>query len=162
MPKRKAPVVVVTAPNAFPDFSKFDPAGSKQRKMDRNPTSNTSSRLQLDFDMTVKEIHQLGSSQFTGKLKKQHDAEKFRALVGREKQKEKVPVKIVRGIKKAAAKREAKQLQEAKESGLVTVNTGKKKLKKKFSEQNRRDTKLHGPAPSAGFMSKGILRVSKK
>lgn len=162
MPKRKAPVVVVTAPDAFPDFSKFDPAGTKQRKNDRNPTSNAPSRLQLDFETTVREIHQLGSTQFTGKLKKQHEAEQFRALVGRGKKKEKVPVKIVRGIKKAAAKREAKQLQEARDSGLVTVNTGKKKSKKKFSEQNRRDTRLHGPAPTAGFMSKGILRVSKK
>jgi hypothetical protein len=162
MSKRKAPVLVVRAPDAFPDFSKFDSAGSKQRKIDRNPTTNKTSRLQIDFDMAVKEIHQLGSTQFTGKLKKQHEADQFRALVGREKQKEKVPVKIVRGIKKAAAKREAKQLQEVKESGLVTAGTGKKKLKRKFSEQNRRDTRLHGPAPSAGFMSKGILRVSKK
>lgn len=162
MSKRKKAVVVVQAPDAFPDFSHFDPTGSKQRKSFYIMSHNKDTRLHFDFDTSVREVHELGSSQFTGKLKRELEADQFRALVGREKKKEKVPVKIVRGIKKAAAKRVARQEKEAKESGLVTAKTGKTKLKKKFSEQNRRDSRLHGPAPTTGFMSKGVLRVSKK
>jgi hypothetical protein len=167
MPKKnkRQPVVVVSAPSAFPDFSSFDTAGTRSLKAKKREVgleaSSAKKGIQIDFDDTVREIHQLGSTQFTGKQKKQFEAEQYKALTGREKKKQKVPVKIVRGIKKAAAKREANMLKQLKESGVVTAAKSAKE-KKSYSEKNRRDSRIHGPAPSAGFMSKGMLRVKRK
>ncbi len=162
--KRK-PVVVVSAPSAFPDFSSFDNGMMRSIKSKKKAASKEESSkyrgVEIEFDDTVKEIHQLGSTQFTGKQRKQFQAEQYKLLTGREKKKQKVPVKIVRGIKKAAAKREVRLVKEMKESGVVTA-VKKEGKKKTFSEKNRRDTRIHGPAPSAGFMSKGMLRVKRK
>ena len=165
MPKKntRKPVVVVSAPaSAFPDFSSFEtePRSIRPKKNDTSRESKNKG-IQVDFDDTVKEIHQLGSTQFTGKQKKKFQAEQYKALTGRDKKKQKVPVKIVRGIKKAALKREAKLKKEMKDSGVVTA-AKKESQKKSYSEKNRRDTRIHGPAPSAGFMSKGMLRLKKK
>ena len=161
MPKKNArkPVMVVSAPSAFPDFSLFD-TGPRTTKTINKSNRSKKDGIEIDFDDTVKEIHQLGSSQFTGKQKKQYDAERYKALTGREKKKQKVPIKIVREIKKAASRREVRHTKELKESGVVTATkyAGKKKT---YSEKNRRDSRIHGPAPSAGFMSKGMLRVKK-
>jgi hypothetical protein len=109
----------------------------------------------------VREVHKLGSTQLVGKQKKLFDAQQYTALKGREKKKQKVPLKIVREIKKAGGRRAAKHLKEMKDSGVVSSDV-KRKKKKTFSEQNRRNLKIHGPAPSNGFMSNGILRIKKK
>ena len=158
--KNRKPVVVVSPPSAFPDFSSF--GSSKLKKSDSSSKKKSmDKRIELDFDAAKEEIHKLGSTQFTGKQKKEFEAEQYKMLTGRDKKKQKVPVKIVRGIKKAAAKREARMMKEMKDAGVVTaIKKGTKK--KNYSEQNRRDTRLHGPAPNAGFMSKGMLRVRKR
>ena len=114
---------MVSAPaSAFPDFSSFEtePRSIRPKKNDTSRESKNKG-IQVDFDDTVKEIHQLGSTQFTGKQKKKFQAEQYKALTGRDKKKQKVPVKIVRGIKKAAFKREAKLKKEMKDSGVVTA-----------------------------------------
>ena len=160
--QKRKPVVVVSAPSAFPDFSTFEDSTRSINAHDkkRAPLSSKKVGIDMDFDETVRDIHKLGSTQFTGKQKKRFQEEQYKLLTGREKKKQKVPVKIVRGIKFAAAKREARQLKEMKESGVVTA-TKREGKKKNYSEKNRRDTRIHGPAPSAGFMSKGMLRVKR-
>ena len=160
--KERKPVVVVvsTAASAFPDFSEFGGL-TKKNDFTRKSKRKKGIGIDLDFDDTVREIHKLGSTQFIGKQKKEYEAEQYKKLTGREKKKQKVPVKIVRGIKKAAAKRDARNMKEMKEAGVVTAvkNTSQKKS---YSEKNRRDSRIHGPSPSAGYMSKGIMRVVKK
>jgi predicted ATPase len=67
---------------------------------------------------------------------------------------------IVRGIKKKAAEREVRELQEAKEAGLIlpsqTLQAGKKKKEKD------KTSRIHGPAPTIGFMKKGIFSYKDK
>ena len=95
--------------------------------------------------------------------KKQIQAEQYKTLTGRELKRQRVPPKIMRGIKKKAHQRETKAFEEAQQSGIVThsYNNGMKREKKRYSEANRRNTRVHGPSPTAGFMSKGILNVKK-
>ena len=176
MPKKKsrAPVTVVTAPSSsFPDFSSFSSTGggggskrNNNNKRGRQTEENNHQRkkigIEIDFDETVKEIHTLGSTQFTGKQKRQYEAEQYKAFTGLEKKKHKVPLKIVRGIKKKAIEREKRIEQENRDAGIVTANTNRKKVSKSYSEQNRRDSRIHGPAPTIGFTKKGVLSVRKE
>mmetsp|Transcript_14079 Transcript_14079/g.21390 ORF Transcript_14079/g.21390 Transcript_14079/m.21390 type:complete len:198 (+) Transcript_14079:150-743(+) len=123
---------------------------------------NSKIGIDIDFDETVKEIKTLGSTQFTGKQKRKYEKEQYEELTGRTKKKQKVPLNIVRGIKKKAAIRERRLEQENKDAGIVTATTNKKKTKRGYSEQNRRDNRVHGPAPTIGFTKKGILSVRRE
>mmetsp|Transcript_3925 Transcript_3925/g.5123 ORF Transcript_3925/g.5123 Transcript_3925/m.5123 type:complete len:179 (+) Transcript_3925:114-650(+) len=175
MKKKSKAVKVVVAPSAFPDFSSFSSSSnsttfgtsSVSRKTSRNHSSvndNTKTKrkgIDIDFDETAREIYALGSSQFTGKQKRRYQEEQYNELTGREKKKQKVPLKIVRGIKNAAAKRGKRISQEEKDAGIITATNGKGKKKKAYSEQNRRDTRIHGPSPNIGFTKKGVLSVTK-
>lgn len=158
MPNRtRNPVLVVSVPSEFPDFSEFGSSvpRNKEKKYRYNKKESD-----FDFNEAAHEVHKLGSKQFAGKQKREFDEEQYKAFTGKEKKKQKVPIKIVRGIKQAAAKKEAKLVTEMKEAGIVTAT--KRKLKKKtYSEKNRRNMRIHGPVPTAGFMSKGVLRVKK-
>ena len=173
--KARAPVTVVAAPSAFPDFSSFSSTSSSKKntktssKYESSGSSSTSNiktasrqGIDIDFDEAVQEIRHLGSSQFTGKDKRLYEAEQYKALTGREKKMHKIPVKIARGMKKKAAMREKRREEEARESGLVTASTNKKKEKRGFSEQKRRDARIHGPAPDIGYTKKGVLSVRKE
>ena len=165
--KKRKSVEVVIAPSSFPNFASFSSSSStnhsarKFNKLGNDKSNLKSSVMELDFNETVKEIHALGSTLFTGKQKRQYEAEKYMALTGREMKKQKVPLKIVRGIKKAAAKREARKEKEALESGVVTATKRKDSKKKNYSEKSRRDSRLHGPSPSIGFTKNGMLHVRK-
>ena len=191
MPKKKSrgPVTVVAAPSSFPDFSSFSSFGSNNNnsnnsssrknkgrngrnfKNDRNNENEndndngndkTKRGIEIDFDETVKEIRTLGSTQFTGKQKRKYEKEQYEAFTGRTKKKQKVPLKIVRGIKKKAAERAERIERENRDAGIITANTNKKKTKRGYSEQNRKDSRIHGPAPSIGFTKGGILSVRKE
>lgn len=166
--KARGPVTVVSAPSSsFPDFSSFSGFITKKKKEDNrgndpNSRNRVKNGLEIDFDETVKEIRTLGSTQFTGKQKRQYEDEQYKILTGREKKKQKVPMKIVRGIKKKAAIREKRIELENKEAGIITASSNKKKVNKGYSEQGRNDSRIHGPAPSIGFTKKGVLSVRKE
>lgn len=128
--------------------------GRNHRRFQREDDNDTNNGVLVDFQDAYQDVYKLGSTQFTGKQKKQHKEQEYKELTGREMEKEKVPWKIARGIKAKAMKREKRLLEEAKDAGLV-LPTKKKEENKRYSKQNRRDTKLFGPAPSIGFMKKG-------
>jgi hypothetical protein len=162
----KRAVTVITAPSSsFPDFSTFSSYTNNQNKTKKDKShhgTKTNNGIEIDFDSTVKEIRTLGSSQFTGKQKRKYEAEQYKTLTGREKKQHKVPLKIVRGIKKKAAIREKRIEEMNKEAGVVTAMTNQRKRNvKSYSEQNRKDSRIHGPAPSIGFTRNGVLSVRK-
>ena len=112
----------------------------------------------LDWDETVREVRGYGATAFSGKQKRDYDDEQYFALTGRQKKKQKVPLPIVRGIKKAAAKRQAQLKQEAREAGIVLPkSTTAKEQKGSKSDSTIRS---YGPAPNIGFMKGGVYRVS--
>ena len=158
--KPKRQIEVVKAPGAFP-ISKT--ASSRKRSREKNterdeqPQANSgkSSKL-LDWDETAKEIRAYGATAFVGKQKRNYQDEEYLKLTGRQKKKPQTPLPILRGIKKAAAKREAKEREEARQAGIV--------LPKAKKEDEKKDStyRSYGPAPNIGFMKGGVFRVQKK
>ena len=155
--KPKREVQVVKAPTAFPISNKKSRKRPReqQTKQQSENKSGESSKF-LDWQETAKEIRAYGATAFIGKEKRDYEDEKYFALTGRHKKKQHVPLPIVRGIKKAAAKRDAKMRREAKEAGIIIPKA--KEETKKVSSTYR----TYGPAPSIGFMKKGVFQVSKR
>jgi hypothetical protein len=181
----------VVCPTAFPDFTTV--GGSTSRK--RHGTQRSSSTSQpppqaaapeLDVQETIREVHKFGAQAFTGHEQKRHEASEYERITGRMQKRQKIPTKILVGMRKKALKREERQKAELKESGVVSHHTaslsGNKKKKKAEKEElrpgeirgvfgskksrNRGDrrkmsSKAFGPAPSVGFMKKGMLRVKE-
>ena len=150
--RRSRPVEVISSGSAFPlsarppkPVSSFENAQRKSKKP-----------LELDFTQASQEIRHFGSKQFAGKSKREYEDGQYFKLTGRKRKKHQVPLPIVRGIKKKAAERDARAREEAKQAGIVLPQP------KKSKKQHDNTSRVHGPAPSVGFMKKGILRVKDK
>jgi hypothetical protein len=113
----------------------------------------------LDWHDTAKEIRAYGATAFVGKQKRNFQDEQYHKLTGRHKKNDKVPLPLMRELKKAAAKREEKAIDEARRAGVV-VPRMKKDTKNKNS--NSSAIKNYGPAPNIGFMKNGIFQVRSK
>jgi hypothetical protein len=161
-------IEVVSCPSDFPISSRnlgANSSGPRERHSSRahgdNTTDGASARQPkqhlLDWSDTAKEIRSLGATAFVGQEKRSFQEEQYEKLTGRSKKKHAVPLPIARGIKKAAEKRLARQIQEAKESGTILPKSMNKKKKKAMDNTAR----IHGPAPSVGFMKKGVLKVRR-
>ena len=111
----------------------------------------------LDWHDTAKEIRAYGATAFVGKQKRDYADEQYFNLTGRHKLKAQVPLPILRGIKKAAAKREARTRKEAKEAGIIVPRAQKETTKNSSST-----IRMYGPAPNIGFMKNGIFNYKDK
>jgi hypothetical protein len=164
--KPSTQVQVVTCPAAFPISTKTAaerkrPRDDSQKGFGSNRSTGRFSKKKqnkglLDWHDTVKEIRAYGAGAFEGKQKRDYQDEQYFNLTGRHKKKPQTPLPIVRGIKKAAAKRDAKAREEARQAGVV--------LPKAKRETKKADPKFltYGPAPSIGFVKQGVFRVQKK
>lgn len=150
--RRERPEVqVVACPSAFPISNKPQRQTPPTKE---SPSPTKSIKKELDWNETAREVRALGATAFVGKQKRNYEDEQYRLLTGRERKKQRVPLPIVRGIKKKAAAREARAQQEAKEAGIVLPKQPKQTVSKRD-----RTADIHGPAPSIGFVSKGMLKV---
>lgn len=134
----------------------------QQESFYREGGTPTNMTQDLDWNDTAHEIRSLGATAFVGKQKRQFQDEQYEQLTGRKQKKHHVPFPIRMGINKKAAQRLDRQLAEAKASGLVlpkSMTTSSSKTKKR--EDASRTSRIHGPAPSVGFMTKGVLKVKK-
>lgn len=190
--KRKREVQVVVCPTAFPDFTTVGGSTSRQRNAKRSNNHNGEAphKLcgpELDVQETIREIHKFGSTGFTGKQQKEHEASEYERITGRQQKRQNIPTKILVGMRKKEKKREELRKAEMRESGVVhhigNGGSGKKKrssdskkdsnelrpgeIRGVFGAKNSRNkgdrrkmsSKSFGPAPSVGFMKKGMLRV---
>lgn len=156
--KRQRPEVqVVTCGFAFPISTKPRAPAADNSEWSDGKKKKKKDKL-LDFRDVALEIRHYGAKALEGKSKRAYQDEEFEKLTGRKKKKHSVPLPIVRGIRKKAAEREAREQQEAREAGLVLPK--KKKIKEK--RQDAATRRVHGPAPSIGFMKKGMLSVKGK
>lgn len=160
--KRKRSIQVVTAAPAFPlSTRKTDKRtqGIRLRQPQQLPqNSHKQDGKLLDWHDTVKEVRHLGATAFVGQQKRDFEAEQYKKLTGRDKKRQRVPLPIVRGIKKKAAQREAKAQEEARAAGITLP-----KLSKKERVKTDRSAPIrHGPTPSTGLVKKGILTVKRK
>lgn len=151
--RMKRPVEVISGGAAFPISEKPPRPASNH---DKQKSQKTKSPPELDFLRASQDVRHFGSNQFVGKSKRDYDDEQYLKLTGRKRKKHQVPLPIVRGIKKKAAEREARAHDEAKQAGIVLPQP------KKPRKRRDKTSKIHGPAPTVGFMMKGILRVKDK
>ena len=167
----KKEVQVIKCPSAFPISSK--PAKKRPLPVDlphnnkntpRNESSSQTSRGRrtkkdkslLDWHDTVKEIRSYGAKAFEGKQKRDYQDEQYFMLTGRHKKKPQTPLPIVRALKKAATRRDAKAREEAKQAGITLPKAPKETKKTDSTYRN------YGPAPNIGFMKNGMFRVKPK
>lgn len=128
---------------------------------ERNQQRKRNKKL-LDWHDTVKEVRSYGATAFVGKQKRNFQDEQYKQLTGRDKKKQKVPLPIVRGIRKKAVARETRQIAEAKEAGIVLSKQQLQPASKQRNKGSSSRFNVHGPAPSVGFMKRGVLRVKDK
>jgi Domain of unknown function (DUF4602) len=185
--KRNRPAVqVVVAANGFPLSwkTKRDPNYSRNRtnaargksadqtaetavstdKEEQTPVAATSARL-LDWNETAQEIRALAATAFVKKQKRSYQDEQYKMLTGRERKKPSCPLPLVRAARKKAAAKQARESKEAQEAGIVLPTSMSRKKKEEEKERYRRErdpSRIHGPAPSIGFMKKGVLHMKEK
>ena len=181
--RQRKDVQVVMCPSAFPDFRSID--GSTRRSANssssggaaavrrggRDGKSSASAAAGgnvIDMDEAIREVHALGSTGFAGKQARKHKEAQYKALTGRDMKRQKVPLPIVRGIKKKRAEREARAEAEQREAGVITSTNSKKdrdrKKAKAYSQERRKSDSMrtaYGPSPDVGFMKGGVLRVKR-
>lgn len=167
--QRVVQVQVIACPSEFPGASTN--RQPRQHNNNNNDTWTTpmmkernknkkKDRDGLSWHETAHEIHALGAQGFQGKQKKRHEAEEYERLTGMKKKQHKVPLPIVRGIQKKAAERQTRLLKEARAAGLVLPTTMTKNKRKK--KERDRTSDIHGPAPSIGFVNKGVFKYKDR
>ena len=175
--KRKREVQVVSCPSDFPDFTTVGGSTSRRRNGTTKRNKNNlepKTPPELDVQETIREIHKFGATGFTGNQQKEHEASEYERITGRQQKRQKIPTKILVGMRKKALKREEKRVAEMKESGVVTHQRKKEELRpgeirgvfgaknsKKRGDRRSMRSSSFGPAPSNGFMKKGMLRVKE-
>ena len=108
-------------------------------------------------------------------------------MTGRTVKRQKIPTKILVGMRKKALKREEREQQEMKESGVVSHRSSSSQGKKtkdrrqgkadqggcrlsgvfganhtrNTGDRRRMDPRSFGPVPDVGFMRKGMLKVKQ-
>jgi hypothetical protein len=151
--KRRREVQVVTCPTDFPQDPRANSASARPRERERKEQrfdNNSKKETFLDWNDTAREVRTLGSQAFMGKEKREYRQEEYTRLTGRKEKQQRVPLPIQRGIKKKAAQRLERQREEARQAGIILPVAKKEKP---------RVNKDQGPAPSIGYMKKGVFRV---
>jgi Domain of unknown function (DUF4602) len=191
-PAARRPVLVVEAPNFYSAAQKnaTGPSMTKaQRKALRDSEEAAEQELKDkqrgkkrqrtnadEYKDIWNSVTAVGAAQFTGRQKREHEAEKIVAMGGQAPKNKKVPYKILQGIKAKHKKREARAVELEQESGVVSGYSAMQQQKKRSraaavqsSTQRNRDSNKsgafrskhvdQGPAPSNGFVKNGLLRV---
>mmetsp|Transcript_23377 Transcript_23377/g.67371 ORF Transcript_23377/g.67371 Transcript_23377/m.67371 type:complete len:211 (-) Transcript_23377:178-810(-) len=183
--RQRKEVQVVMCPSAFPDFRSIDGStrqstssssggaaaarrGGRDGKSSASAYSTAGGTNEIDMDEAIREVHALGSTGFGRKQARKHKEAQYKALTGRDLKRQRVPLPIVRGIKKKRAEREARAEAEQKEAGVITSTNGKnnrdRQKAKSYSQERRKSDSMrtaYGPSPDVGFMKGGVLRVKR-
>ena len=164
--KRKRQVQVVVCPSAFPDFATVGGSTSRRDQRERGiilPSKHTdptsSGGVELDVQQTIREIHKFGATGFQGTQKKTHDKETYEWLTGgRTQKRQKIPTKILVGMRQKALKREERLKRELKESGVVSHhhqannNNSNKSLSASAKARNKKRKEEEQPKAGPGFV----------
>jgi hypothetical protein len=157
---QKREVKVVKCPSAFPISTKAKkrPRSTSSNHNDQSRNKSAAAPKFLDLHEAAKEIRAYGAQAFIGKQKRDYQDEQYKQLTGRHKKQESCPLPLLRGLRKAAAKRDKKLREEARKSGLVLPKQHEETSKKSMTDAEFRK---FGPAPNIGFMKSGVYKVSK-
>jgi hypothetical protein len=171
--RKRTEVEVVVCPSAFPDFTTVGGSTSRRRENLRNDNDSRRNKKDdggwknnkkddgrppaLDVQETIREVHKFGATGFTDKKqKKAHKNDEYEKLTGRTVKRQKIPTKILVGMRKKAIKREEREKREMRESGVVDHHTsGTSSLtNKKKKRDNKNDKK---PSDNVGVGPRGVF-----
>ena len=173
-PSGRPEVPVVVAQSGFPISS------SRRRRRDDVQNHRISEERQqqqqapkrkawvLDLHQAKRDVRNFGATGLEGDQKRSFEEEQYKMLTGRAKKKPFCPPNIARNSRKKAEQRQQKELQQAKEAGLVLpsvqhISTHQERNKKRRQQDYHRDRMSYGPAPSTGGVFKnGVLKLTKK
>ncbi|OQR91454.1 hypothetical protein ACHHYP_04685 [Achlya hypogyna] len=130
------------------------PDGDRPRKPRKDAPLTRAEEVAEQFREALDSVKTFGAQHATGKEKKRLDMARVEALGGRAQKQQKMPLKQLLAMRKAANKREQKREELAKASGVVT---GKKKTTAKVPKK-RGDA---GVQATKGRLKNGVLFVSK-
>lgn len=177
--KRDAPVETVVASTGFPISNRKKRAQSTKATAVHGPAAQSTTTVSisstsstpvigidnkkkaklLDWHQTAKEVRRLGATAFVKQQKRAYQDEEYYKLTGRQRKQQSMPLPMVRGIRKKAAAREAAAAAAAKAAGRVLPQSSKQQQNRDKKKQNRGN---YGPAPSIGFVKKGVLQLKRK
>ena len=119
----------------------------------RRKDDDGSSPPELDVQETIREIHKFGAGGVTGAMRKNHENAEYEKLTGRTAKRQKIPTRILVGMRQKATRREERRKMEERESGVVgssssssssrgtTTTTAKKKRGAKNDKRPSDDAK---------------------
>lgn len=161
--RKRREVQVVVCPSAFPDFTTVGGSTSRRREQQQQQQRRGSSsaqppstddkgesKLELDVQETIREVHKFGAEGFTGSQKKSHQNAEYNRVTGRTAKRQKIPTKILVGMRKKALKRDEREKQEIKESGVVSHHaaaaaaSSSSQKKKKSRDRNKKEEEPKG------------------
>lgn len=178
---------MVVCPSAFPDFTTVGGSTSRRRERQRLGIDGRESKSgghtaglptaaagpALDVQETIREVHKFGAEGFTGSQRKSHANLEYERLTGRTAKRQKMPTKIVVGMRRKALKRQEREAEELKSSGVVSHRTNpsapssssqtkKKKRKNDKKEEEVKGGGLNGIFGSNRARNKGDKRKMSK
>jgi hypothetical protein len=132
-------VEVIVCPAAFPDFTTVGGPTSRRAEKKRNDVRDKrdedprrrrgggrgryeddgDSPPSLDVQETIREVHKFGATGFTGDRKRSHEKAEYAKLTGRTARRQKIPTKILVGMRQKAMRKEERRKVEERESGVV-------------------------------------------
>ena len=159
--KTRQPVQVVQCPSDFPPSNHRDGgkrSSSRGQQNDGMSDSKHDKSDLLDWNETTRQVRSLASTAFMGKTKRHYQQEEYERLTGRKMKEQKVPIDIVRGIRKKARERQEKLVEEARLNGIVLATTTRGLMRDDKRKNNNRSSHASGPAPSIGYVKSGVYR----
>jgi hypothetical protein len=177
-------VEVVVCPSAFPDFATV--GGSTSRRLERSrrgeldndyddrrrrdggggrgryakngkKRKDDSAPPELDVQETIREVHKFGAEGFTGAMKRSHANAEYEKLTGRTAKRQKIPTKILVGMRQKAMKREERRKQEERESGVVGHNSTSSTQGTKKKRGAKRDKRPNDDAKAGAVGPRGVF-----
>ena len=91
-----------------------------------------------EFASLRQEVLELGATQLDKKAKKEWERRKLKALGARDDKAQKMPVKMLAGMRKKQAQREARRAEEERQSGVITGRVAKPGSGGKGGKRGRR------------------------
>lgn len=101
-----------------------------------------------------RDVYELGSSGLSKRARRVVEAERVEAFCGTKVKAQKMPLKMLMGIRRAEAKRAAREAEERRAAGVVAPKERQDAVTRKATKRKRQ------PQPLIDDIRNGVLRVS--
>eukprot|EP01083_Nonionella_stella_P096591 271589_1 len=150
---KKRKVVVVDATEIIQRVDRFRGIGKEKKKPRKvDAFKKTENMAKKFYRSTYQIIDELGAAHLKGKEKKDWAARKVTERGGKAPKSQKVPFRIMKGMRRKQKNRESSQRERDREAGNLVRKVRKSRL---------RDAPTDNPVPTVGHLEQGVLRVRR-